>query len=391
MKLKNLLLFFFFLSITNIIFAQTSTKTTIHDGETRVYDVYLPTNYVAGEALPLVINMHGLGSNIAEQTFYAGFNAVADANNFIVVHPQGLEVNFGGSLSTHWNANFGTGVDDVGFLNKIIDEVYTDYSINLAKVYATGMSNGGYMSYVLACELSDRIAAIASVTGAMTTVTVATCNPDRAIPIMQIHGTNDELVAYGGDGQFTLAAADGVGFWVEHNGCDVAERMTVPVADIDTTDNSTASLDLYPTCNEGTEVHFYTIQNGSHTWPGAISIPGFGVTNQDLEATQVIWEFFNKFTHPNPSEVIVSTKNLRADLPVAIAPNPFTTDVLVSNESSEMLTMQLVNILGQPIQDLPNLAPFNSENLVFPDLQNGIYFLILENEKGRMVKKLVKE
>jgi len=389
MKFKTLL--FLFLCTANITIAQTSTKTTMHDGEERVYDVYLPTNYVAGEALPLVINMHGLGSNKAEQTFYAGFNAVANTNNFIVVHPQGLTANVGGTASTHWNANFGTGVDDIGFLSRIIDEVYADYGINLAKVYATGMSNGGYMSYVLACELSDRITAIASVTGAMTTVAVANCNPQRPVPVMQIHGTADAVVAYGGDGQFTLAAADAIGYWVEHNGCEIADRMTIPVEDIDQMDNSTASLELYPTCNEGTEVHFYTIQNGAHTWPGALAIPGLGVTNQDLKATQVIWEFFNKFTHPNPAEVIVSTQNLRANLPVSIAPNPFTSDILVSNDGSETLSMHLVNILGQSIQDLPNLAPFSRENLAFPDLQNGIYFLILENEEGRMVKKLVKE
>ncbi len=218
-------------------------------------------------------------------------DVVADTAGFITVYPDGI--------SNAWNVGFGfgayfTGVDDVGFVNALIDTMMAHYSIDVNSVYATGMSNGGYLSNRLACELPNRIAAIASVTGPMTDSTHAYCNPARKVPVMHIHGTTDPVVNYNGMMQ-SLGAVELVDFWSQHDGCPVTST-DVPYADINIADNCTAIRKNYLPCTDGSEVVLIEITNGGHTWPGAaIDIPSYGNTNRDFSASGEIWNFFRKF------------------------------------------------------------------------------------------------
>ncbi len=212
--MKNLYLFAF-LFISLMLDAQSIDKTLEWDGITRQYRVYLPADFDETQSLPLVFNFHGYGSSNVEQVFYSQFNDVADEFNFILVYPMGLEDNTG---TTHFNSYFGTSdVDDVGFTSHMIDRIYTDYNIDLTRVYSTGMSNGGFMSYRLACELSDRIAAVASVTGSMAFPQFDNCTPSRPVPTMEIHGTLDATVPYNGATGFIPPIQEVVDFWVTQN------------------------------------------------------------------------------------------------------------------------------------------------------------------------------
>ena len=268
------LLLTFFTTITiSVSYCQDFTLT--HDSLTRSYRLHVPVDYNPDSIYPLVINMHGFGSNAFEQEIYTAFNIVADSAGFLVAYPNGI--------GETWNISSSTGIDDVGFISALIDTIDLDYNIDLERVYATGMSMGGFMSYRLACELSDRIAAIASVAGLQA---FYPCNPGRPVPVMQFHGTADPVVPYTG-------VPTTINNWVNNNTCPETPVVT-DLPDIDTTDNSSVTKSYYGPCDESTEVILYTLNGGEHTWPGAEIY--IGVTNQDIKASYEIWDFFSRFT-----------------------------------------------------------------------------------------------
>lgn len=273
----------------------TSDAIIMHDGVERSYFLYVPENYTGNAPLPLVFNFHGYGSNGFEQMFYGNFISLAESNNFIVVHPQGTDL-----LGTsHWNVGGwtnGSTADDIGFTKALLDQLDNDYNIDLSRVYATGMSNGGYFSFVLACQESETFAAIASVTGSMTPETFDACNPKRPIPVMQIHGTSDETVPYAGE-TGVKPIVDVIDYWIGHNNCSpIGAETSLP--DVDPTDGSTVDQFVFSGCDNQATVEHLRIIGGSHTWPGStIVFPGM---NFDIDGSEVVWEFFSKFDKNGP-------------------------------------------------------------------------------------------
>ncbi len=376
--MKNILLAFFLFGSLSFSHAQQDILGTImHDGLTRDYRLHLPTNYVEGDELPLVFNLHGYTSQAIEQEFYTSMSTVADNNNFIVCHPNGI--------NNAWVVGFQgeSNVDDVGFIDALIDELSSLYSINARKIYSTGMSNGGYMSFKLACELPNRIAAIASVTGSMVPGEQNSCNPGRAIPVMQIHGTADPTVPYAG-AVHALATETLVDWWVNNNGC-ATEPAVTDVPDIDTEDGCTAELYEYTSCNDNTKVEFYKVTGGEHTWPGAGFI--IGVTNQDFIASQVIWDFFKQYELPE--ELISDTQILNDELTLDLSPNPFRDVLNIRSENTGIETVELFNITGQLVWR----KEFGNENIVnipTEDLSNGAYIMKVKVARGLLTKKVIK-
>jgi polyhydroxybutyrate depolymerase len=267
------------------------TGTIQSGGLTRDYRVYIPAAYNANKAVPLLFNLHGYGSNNLEQDFYGNFKPIADTANFLMVLPNGT---LDQQNKRYWN-NFlvSSTVDDVEFISNLLDTMISKYNIDINRVYSTGMSNGGFMSYALACGLSNRIAAIASVTGTMVTPNLNNCTPGRAVPVMQIHGTADNTVPYNGLPMSAFVPIETlVNTWVNKNGCNATPVITA-VPNNSTTDGCTAERFLYENGIEGSTVEFYKITGGGHTWPGAAI--NVGVTNQDFSASFVIWRFLNKY------------------------------------------------------------------------------------------------
>jgi polyhydroxybutyrate depolymerase len=293
-----------------LVLGQTIRKNLNINGVTRTYFVYLPSGYDGNEDLPLVINLHGFGSNATEQAVYSRYNNLADFNNFIVAYPEGLIATLPDlGTAQHWNAYFETGVEDVEFLNQMIDIIWNEYSVNLSRIYATGMSNGGFMSYTLACELNDRIAAISSVTGSMVRLGLERCNTEYPVPVLQFHGTEDQIVPI--EGNELIASIDEViDFWREGNGC-AGEGTVDNIDDTDTDDNSTVVRTSYNDCLNSSVI-YYRVDGGGHTWPGAfIQEPQLGETNGDINASSITWEFFSQYEHPNPRapQVITTLDN----------------------------------------------------------------------------------
>jgi polyhydroxybutyrate depolymerase len=254
--------------------------TLSHDGSDRTYEIHVPPAYDPEAATPVIVNMHGYTSAGWQQVLFSDMNPVADAEGFIVIYPDGI--------ANSWNAGSccgdaaSTDVDDVGFLSAVIEDLSTKLCIDRARVYATGMSNGGYMSHRLACEASDVFAAVAPVAGAMG---IPDCDPPRPMPVVAYHGTEDGLVDYA-DG---AAAIDE---WVGLNGC---------TGDPVRTDHGGSYCDRWESCDDGVEVELCTLDPMGHCWPGGSStlcLPGIGPFNDDINANEHMWAFMSRFTLP---------------------------------------------------------------------------------------------
>jgi polyhydroxybutyrate depolymerase len=239
-----------------------------------------------------VVNLHGYTMSPAQQEAMTNMNAVADTEGFFVAYPQGLGV------PSDWNAGACCSAasegdrDDIGFLNAVIDDIGAQACIDLARVYSTGFSNGGMMTYRLACEDAPRFAAVASVSGSAT-VPLDTCNPAHPMPLLHVHGNADPLVPYaGGPGALPLsgrptpvfpAAADEVAAFRSKNGCPATSTASF--------DQGNAHCDRWGPCADSSEVVFCTIDQGGHAWPG-----GAGLFSEasPFDASAQIWAFFKQ-------------------------------------------------------------------------------------------------
>lgn len=286
-------------------FAQTKIETFRFDGRIRRWIVHLPEGYDATKQYPLFINMHGFTANSSQQMQYTGFNDLSDEKGCIVVYPDGLD--------KRWNSGvtFGldTKVDDVGFLSRLIDRMVLIYNADPLKVYSVGYSAGGFMSYRMACERTNRIAAIAPVVASVTNSTFEVCTPARPISILAFNGTADDVTSFNGfPGNFPPISTI-MKFWQEKNACDAVPDST-DVPNTSTTDKCTITKINYLNCGEGVSQTLMRVNGGGHTWPGS-SIAGLGNTNQDVSANQEMWNFCTQFRIPE-NVTCAAPSNLRA-------------------------------------------------------------------------------
>jgi polyhydroxybutyrate depolymerase len=367
-----------FLSIAQNVLSQSVVRNMMHDGIQRSYRVYEPAIYDGSEAVPLIINLHGYTSNAFEQEVYGDFRPIADTANFILIHPDGT---LDGTGTTFWNA-FGSPsetVDDIGFISALIDTIASDYNIDLNRVYSTGMSNGGFMSYKLACDLSNRITAIASVTGAMINPAIISCNPVHPTPVMQIHGTADPTVPYLGSGG-VLGAEAGVAHWVDFNNCNMTAVETA-IQNVDLTDGCTADHFVYSGGDAGSSVEFYRINGGGHTWPGSNPLISIGVTNRDFSASKEIWRFFSQYS----LDGLVGIDEQQSENPFVVYPNPSNGNVALRFENAQMRTIQIHTATGQLVQQ----TNFNGSSFEIELKNSGVYFIAVITEEGSFTEKLI--
>ncbi len=381
--MKKTLLSFLFVSALLSSQAQVTIVDSIYVGGIyRTYRLYVPTIYTGATARPLIFNLHGYTSNALQQQQYSNFKPIADTANFLMVYPQGTK---DGSNQPYWNAGFSTTqVNDIAFLSALIDSLDLTYNINLNRVYSTGMSNGGFMSHTLACELSNRITAIASVTGGIFTTQYGTnCHPTRPVPVMQIHGTADATVPYAGNMSQGMMPIDSVvKYWVTKNNCNPTATFS-NVPNTSTTDGCTAEHYKYSGGTGGSSVELYKIINGGHTWPG-FPFGGSG-TNMDINASKEIWRFFNKYsmsvlTSVNENESL--TKSL------SLYPNPANSILNFKLENTSSVNITVTDVLGKIV--LTEMT--NANSISIESLKQGLYFLSLKTESGAVAKaKFIKE
>jgi len=277
------------------------TRSLKLDDSTRSYVVHVPPKYDPRQPVPVVLALHGAAMNGPMMAVFSGLHDKADEAGFVAVFPNGTGV--AGLLLT-WNAGGLTGklaedpTDDVAFLAAVLDDLATVVHVDPKRVYAAGMSNGGMMCYRLAAELADRIAAIAPVAG---TMAVDSRKRSRAMPVIHFHGTDDQLVPFGGPDERVprfltfKSVEESIQVWVRKNRCPKKPKaIKLP----DTADDGTiVTRKTYGPGRNGAEVVLVVIEGGGHTWPGRQPAFSFlGKSTEDISANDLIWEFFQK--HP---------------------------------------------------------------------------------------------
>lgn len=274
--------------------ADDSFNTIEVKGIRREYLLHVPPGYAKGHALPLVLVLHGGGGEPKGTARNTRMTELADREGFLVVYPAGMD--------RHWNdgrVEVGATADDVGFLSAVIDHVAARYDLDRNRVFATGISNGAFMSARLACELSDRVRAVGLVAGTISGALQATCRPKRPVAVVMLSGTEDPMVPYGGGsvrgnrGKISGAEATAA-FWAKANGCAAGtERRELAVHD--SSDPTRVTLAQYERCPAGAQVQLYIIRGGGHTWPGGRPyLPAImvGKVSRQIDADEVMWKFF---------------------------------------------------------------------------------------------------
>jgi len=260
-------------------------ETFTYEGEEREYILYLPDVYSDESSLPLVVFLHSWGWNGKGEMWNTDFNEVAEEYGFVIIYPN---------AAPNWNSGQTSfpspDTDDVAFIKALITEMHDKYHIDLERVFATGYSNGGHMAYRLACEATDQITAIASVSGAMAESVFENCKPSRPISVLSIHGTGDTYMPYTGKPGMK-SIEESIAFWISANACE--STVTEAMPDIDPGDESTIEKTTHTDCADGSSVVLMKVENGGHTWPGEDDST-FGRVNMDIDASEEIWKFFTE-------------------------------------------------------------------------------------------------
>ncbi|MEL7123904.1 MAG: T9SS type A sorting domain-containing protein [Bacteroidota bacterium] len=363
----------------------------LHQDIQRHYIVHLPPAYDSSLSVPTVIILHGGSGNYQTAQGFTQMNLVSNQNQFLAIYPQGAGI---APPGFSWADGRGTtadqaGIDDVGFISKLIDQLAREYNIDTNKVYACGFSNGGFMTQKLACELPSKFAAIGGLGCSMDISLIKACNPMQAVPMAYFSGTADPEVPFTGGPMrnpavLPIVAVDtAIQFWVKNNNCQESEAV-ITLPNTVTTDNSTVELVKFTNCDCEADVVFYKIINGGHTWPGVpiASLPQLGVTNEDIHASFELWDFFDSH---NRCDRLTALEEPFDEVKINIYPNPAKERVFI--ESNELVEEVVIfDLLGKMVL-LDNQHTVNIKSL-----QSGIYIvrLRLSNNRSKTFR-LVKE
>ncbi len=275
----------------NIAPSQTGTteRSLDYAGVKRTYRLHLPKGFTQGRPLPLVVVLHGMGATGAITERLTHFSDIADKQGFVVAYPDGIN-----KVWRYWSD------EDPNFIKALIDELVKEKIADPLRIYVCGISNGASLTNVLACDASDRIAAVAAVAGTMSKVKAEKSQPRRAVPVLYVHGTDDPLVGYDGTDRFSkrqlsLPAEEFVQWWAKKNGCD-EKPLTEKLPD-KANDGTTVKRHTW---KGSAEVVFYKVIGGGHTWPGGSVQPErlLGKTCRDFDASEAMWGFFSKYRSP---------------------------------------------------------------------------------------------
>jgi polyhydroxybutyrate depolymerase len=285
-----------FLALVGALVASilSGRESIVVDGRERVYYIHLPQMYDGSEPTPLLLAFHMRLGTAWMMREITQFNRVADREGFIVVYPEGSGRSWADG-SQRYGADK-AGVDDVRFVEALLARLEERYSVDADRVYAAGFSNGGFFAQRLGCELSEKIAAIATVSAVLPVEVLERCAPAGTVPVLMMHGSADMDMPWEGWPPELASVPDTVEKWLEVNGC--SPSPTVELSD-PADDATTLRLETYTECRDAAAVLLYTIEGGGHKWPGASNVLQYwlsGNLSQDIEASSAVWEFFER--HP---------------------------------------------------------------------------------------------
>ena len=288
---KSILLFTFLLTIlsscrkdevndnSESCYTNTSAQSIVHNGVNREYVLYIPNSYDGTSSVPLMLNFHGFGGSASDYMQEADMRSLAEANTFILIYPQGSCLD---GLS-HWNAcplggDNKSDADDFGFVEAIINEISSQYNVDMERIYAAGYSNGGMMAYGLANYKSNLVAAVASVSGVMLECTGSTSHP---MPVVHLHGTSDGVLPYNGSSDWNSAQST-LDYWINFN-----NTITTPTVSIDNSGGMSIEHYVYDQGDSSVSVEHYKFIGGDHVW--------FSNTYQGQDASELVWNFVSRY------------------------------------------------------------------------------------------------
>ncbi len=353
-------------------FAQrTVVDSMINQGRMRTFRVYLPAKFHAPASRPLILHLHGYGSSGAAEQAFSNYLPIADTANFLIVYPDAtLDLMGNRGWNVGWPGIGNGAVDDLQFLSTLIDTLHVRYAVDLSRVYASGLSLGGYMCYQLAWKMSNRIAAIASVSGSMYPGQYQICTPPRPIPVMEIHGTADQVIPYNGTVN-NINTDTLMSFWVHHDHLiPLAGESTIPVAP---SDGTSVMHFVWNAEVSSISCELYRVMGGAHVdWPAAAA-PG------QFSASSEIWRFFNKYTVAQFASV--SAAAIASPSSSIAYPNPCTGVI----HSARPGTLTVWDALGR------NVMTSAARDLDVSALPNGFYLLRAEHNGVIRTEKLLKQ
>ncbi|OGF46285.1 MAG: hypothetical protein A2231_08565 [Candidatus Firestonebacteria bacterium RIFOXYA2_FULL_40_8] len=390
--IKKFFTLFILLALSSVISglkADEYDDSITFESRTRTFRVYVPSAYESSRSTPLLFVLHGGGGDAVktEQLTKSGFNTLSETEKFIVVYPNGIENNWNDGRNITIQPAMKENVNDVGFISALIDVMSSKYNIDKKRVYSTGISNGAHMSFRLACELTSRIAAIAPVSGAEITDPTFLYKAAQPIPVLIMNGTDDAFILWGGgyiapmfySGELgsTKSINDTVNFWVNANGCNTIP-VTTTLPDMDPADGTTVQKSVYGNGKNGSQVVFYTVNGGGHTWPGGdpnAQTALAGKTCKDINACEEIWKFFKGITLIG-NNIINSIDNAKG------YPNPFNPSAAKDGQ---------FKIINMPVNSIVSIYNINGEIIkVLKETDFGNYGWIAWNgkdESGNTVQR----
>lgn len=375
--MKRIVSYFLFLSLlthslnTN---AAWSEKTFNFDGKDRHYWIYISPSYTASKPASIVVTLHGMGDN-ATNFKNIGFNYIADTANIIVLVPDALVDGLTGM--TAWNSQAGIGgvyypsadVNDIGFINAMVDSTQAQYAVNPAKIYVCGFSMGGFMTQKLALLSNEKFAAFASIAGTIGSG-IEIPSAVRPLPMAHFHGTEDATVGYDTN-TFGSNVKELIDYWVANNECDTTPTHTA-FPDI-YADGYTVDHFVYANGKKGTVVELFRINNAGHDWLGM---------DNDIAYIVELWRFFNKFTLP------LGIEFNGQKLSFSVFPNPAQDNIHIQlTASTGVYSILLTDAVGRKIWE--NNTHQNSLEIPTAELSNGMYFLKVSNGKASNTQKIV--
>ncbi|MEL7250953.1 MAG: T9SS type A sorting domain-containing protein [Bacteroidota bacterium] len=363
---------------SSIVFGQTIVRDTIrHSALDRSYILYIPSNYQATENWPLVMLLHGGGQGNGESLLeQLQFHEVADTANFLCLYPNGFDNQWadGRGVTTPDVA----GVDDVQFLNDLLDSIALDYPFDAANVFVTGGSNGGMMTQRLACETPNTFRAYATMIASMPDPVHASCAPGTTVNMLLMNGTEDILVPYDGgslhpltDGGSVLGTDATIAFWKDNNSCTTNSQV-LDFENTDLTDGSTVHLTQYRNCTDSSKVVLYRVEGAGHTIPGMVANmnprPIVGYTNYDIVAALEIWRFFKSHLIP---PIINNIPVEDVEHSVQLYPNPTNGTVFIRGLEGELqFQIDVLDVNGKVL-----LESNDGQALELATLPDGLYYV----------------
>lgn len=261
-------------------YLNTNAQSLVHDGINREYILYVPNSYDENSATPILFNFHGFGGSASQFISRADMRAEAELNSFILVYPQGSCLDG----VPHWNpcpigGDNKSSADDLGFFEAMINEISTEYNLDMERIYTAGYSNGGMMAYGLANYKSNLIAAVASVSGSMLDCLET---PNHPMPVLHLHGTNDSVIAYDESSNDYNSVQSTLDYWTNFN-----NTVSTPTINSDNTSGMTIEHFVYDQGDNSVSVEHYKYIGGEHVW--------FSETYQGQNASKLVWNFMSRY------------------------------------------------------------------------------------------------